>query len=106
MISWITSPCIHSVVNSGGSPELNSNLGPLTVKPTPYNFYTKMSELLDEVARCWVMVSTISFSMNVRVVTLLQPPIPQLFTKPSLWADIFFYLKPVPLKKPHPSICS
>uniref|UniRef100_A0A8C7IHP7 Transposase Tc1-like domain-containing protein n=1 Tax=Oncorhynchus kisutch TaxID=8019 RepID=A0A8C7IHP7_ONCKI len=62
------------VVNSGGSPELNSNLCPVTVKPTPYNCYAKMSELLDEVARCWVTVSTISFSMNLRVVTLLLPP--------------------------------
>ena len=74
MTSWMASPCIHSVVNSGRGPELNSNLGPATVKSTPYNCYAKMSELLDEVARCWVKVSTISFSMNLRVVTLLLPP--------------------------------
>ena len=74
MTSWMASPCIHSVVNSGRGPELNSNLGPATVKLTPFNCYAKMSELLDEVARCWVKVSTISFSMNLRVVTLLLPP--------------------------------
>ena len=74
MTSWMASPCIHSVVNSGRGPELNSNLGPATVKSTPFNCYAKMSELLDEVARCWVKVSSISFSMNLRVVTLLLPP--------------------------------
>jgi hypothetical protein len=69
----MASPCIHSVVNSGGGPEQDSNLSPATVKPTPYNCYAKMSELLDEVTRFWVKVAPIAFSMNVRVVTFLHP---------------------------------
>ena len=67
MTSWMASPCIHSVVNSEQGPELNSNLGPATVN-------TKMSELLDEVARFRVTVDIIAFSMNFRLVTFLQPP--------------------------------
>ena len=54
-------PFDTKVINSGGRPDQDLNLGPVTVKPAPHH-HAKRSIPLDKVAQCWVNVAIILFT--------------------------------------------